>query len=555
MKKSSILIVILILAIFIAGGVFAVLYFTTDTFKSNKEMFYNQVVKTNIIEEFINLEEYNKYYQKQESQIYTNKGTINVEAKNEQGKFSNQIGFNSIVDFQNSSKNTKITIKDKIEDLINIDYLKNNDLHGIKLEGIVSQYIVVENKELQKFINKLGIEENSNIPNKVKQIQLSKITDKQINKELCSKYVNIISTQVAEENYQKIKNEDVLIGDNYQTLNGYKIILENEQYNDVITKILEIAKQDENVYNLLSNISLNLEQMSFEEYQTNIDEKINIINQNSGKFILAIYIKEGETVKIELQDSNKQSTNIFSVEKYKEKLMFKNRKTNLENNKETDIEISKDLLKQGQSIWEFKYIAKEDEQEVWNIQGTLKRNGQLTSKNIKYVLDVNIENQDNILSIKMNDNIQFDENQSITEVFDDSGYAVINEINSDQLNILMTYLKERISPMLNLEKGTVKVIENIIFQAYNIQRATQAGIENLNNIEITTFNAKFQPYAGEKEYIFTKTLIDEININNQTNLQHTIEVNETNLQEDKTYNIEFEKDEQGYICKAIITEQ
>lgn len=552
MKKSTILIIVLILAIFIAGGVFAFLYFTTDTFKSNKEMFYNQLAKTNI-EEFINLEEYNKYYQKQESQIYTNRGTINIEAKENENKYSNQIGFNGISDLQNGSKNTKITIKDKTEDLINIDYLKNNDLHGIKLEGIVSQYIVVENKDLQKFINKLGIEENSNIPNKVKQIQLSKITDKQINKELCSKYLNIISTQVAEENYEKIKNEDVLIGDNYQTLNGYKVILENEQYNDLIKKILEIAKQDEQVYNLISNINLNLEQISFEEYQNSIDERIN--NINSGKLILAVYKKEEETVKIELEKSDEQSIDIFSIEKDKEKLVLKNSKIDLENNRKTDIEISKDSLKQGQANWEFKYIVKEEEQEVWNIEGTLRRNGQLNSKNLKYILDLIIENQDNILEIEFNENIQFDENIAITETFENCGYAVINEINSDQLNILINNLKERISPMLNLEKGTVKVIENVVFRAYSIQKATQAGIANLNNVEITAFNAKFQPYEGEQDYIFTKALIDEINKNNQINLEHIVETNEVNLVDGKTYNIEFEKDEQGYIAKVIITEQ
>lgn len=554
MKKSTILIIILILAIFIAGGVFAVLYFTTDTFKSNKELFYNQLAKTNI-EEFINLEEYNRYYQKQESQIYRSKGTINIEAKSAESKFSNQIGFNGIVDLQNGSKNTKITIKDKTEDLINIDYLKNNDLHGIKLEGIVSQYIVVENKDLKEFINKLGIEENTNIPNKLKQIRLSEITNEQINKELYNKYLNIILEQVAEENYQKIKNEDVLIGENYQTLNGYKVILEDEQYKQVFTEILETAKQDENAYNLLSNISLNLEQISFDEYQNSIDEKINTINQSSGKLIFAIYKQEDETVKIELQNFSEQNTNIFSIENIKEKLVLKNSKIDLENNKKTDIEISKDLLKQGQANWELKYITKENEQEVWNIQGALKRNGQLTSKNIKYVLDVNIQNQENVLNIKMDENIKFDENQSIIEVFEDDDYAVINEINSDQLNILINNLKERISPVLNLEKGTVKVIENIIFEAYNLKKTSEGGIENLNGMEKMAFNAKFQVYEGTQDYNNTKVLMDKIIQNNQENFQHIIEQNSISLIEGKTYNIEFEKDEQGYIYKAIITEQ
>ena len=277
MKKSIILIIILILAIFIAGGILAVLYFATDTFKSNKEMFYNQLAKINV-DEFINFEEYNKYYQKQENEIYTSKGTINIEAKDNQSKFSNQVGFSCITDLQNGSKSAKITIKDKTKDLINIDYLKNNDLHGIKLEGIVSQYIVVENKNLQKFINKLGIEENSNIPNKVKQLKLSTVTNKQVNQELYNKYINIISEELLEESYEKIKKADVLIGDKYQILNGYKIVLEDEQYKKVITKILETAMQDEQVYNLINNINLNLEQISYDKYQSSIEEKSNNIN-------------------------------------------------------------------------------------------------------------------------------------------------------------------------------------------------------------------------------------------------------------------------------------
>ena len=68
MKKVQILIITLVSLLTVAGIVFAVLFFTTDTFKSDKEMFYTYISQMNV-DEVINVDSQENYQKRLKNEI------------------------------------------------------------------------------------------------------------------------------------------------------------------------------------------------------------------------------------------------------------------------------------------------------------------------------------------------------------------------------------------------------------------------------------------------------------------------------------------------------
>lgn len=77
MKKIQILIISLVAILVIGITVFTVIYFATDIFKSDKDMFY-KYAKQIELKEFINLGEYNNYLKRLETEGHGNEGEIAI---------------------------------------------------------------------------------------------------------------------------------------------------------------------------------------------------------------------------------------------------------------------------------------------------------------------------------------------------------------------------------------------------------------------------------------------------------------------------------------------
>ena len=78
MKKIQILIISLVAVLVLLITAFAVVYFATDTFKSDKDLFY-KYAKQIELKEFINLGEYNNYLKRLETQGHGNEGEVSID--------------------------------------------------------------------------------------------------------------------------------------------------------------------------------------------------------------------------------------------------------------------------------------------------------------------------------------------------------------------------------------------------------------------------------------------------------------------------------------------
>lgn len=312
MKKGNnklviIIIVFLVLAIIAVGG--AYLYFTTDLFKGNEQLFFKylaqngQVLKeisssneSTLVENIIN----NKY--KEEAEM-----TFNVESNNTQianqsipaGNFN--IKYSGLVDPENNSKSSETTLKYLTTDLFTLKYIRNNDLYALKSDEVVNKYLAFDNNNVKDFAKKLGIQDTSSIPNKIQQTdfeELFKITKEQ-EKALLQKYLGVINAQISKDKYKSQKDVTITVDSKDVNTTEYSLELTQDEVVRVLSSILNELKNDDVTLNII------IDKIRILDSENNItvnDLKNNI--QNTIDDLNSIQTVNGETIKITVYASN-----------------------------------------------------------------------------------------------------------------------------------------------------------------------------------------------------------------------------------------------------------
>ena len=572
MKKIQILIITLVIVLVLGCATFATLYFATDIFKSNKNMFYKYISQISVGDTLV-ADEYSKYLERLKNEDNTNKGNVSISIKG-----NNEEVINEEFDFETKSKpgedfaSAKIDMKQNDEKKLTIDYLRNEDLYGLRFEDIIKEYIVLENNNLKEFAQKLGIENTDNIPNKL-EIQDKVVMGEEEQKaieQILTKYMNIAIEQIPNENYSKLKKESITLDDKELNADGYQLTINGDLLKEILINVLNSMKEDEEVYNLVSKLSET--EFKLESYKETIQSSIDAISQENIKINISLKVyKQGKkTVKlvgiIEPEEGNGKIE--LSVEKNQDKydllldITSDDSKTNIifNLNKNVDSQEKEDIL--------CSILINKDNEEVANATIEILREGRLDSQNIKDSFKIDI----NSLTEDMNINIAYDNTKSFgenieTEKFKEDDYAIINQFDAEQISNLTRNVITMIYEKIDEEKtvfGVVTTItlNNSLFETarkatINSQEAQERELQLVENQLIEVFNIRFTPYEGIQSGASVKTLISAIEQNNITDPTHKIDYNSTitSIESSKKYNISFEKDSEGYISKVIIEEQ
>ena len=407
MKKNQILIVSVSLILVIICITLIVVSFATDTFKSDKELFF-KYAKQIKFEEITGAQEYPNYLKKLSSQSHNDEGILTVELKDEDENISESIEYTGYSDPSNNKSNYDISLKKENEELLSLNYLRDNDLYGVLFNDIVNQYIVLENNNLKEFASKLGVENTDSIPDKFEVQKISDGLDYDKFKTIYDKYLNIALEQIPKDNYSKIKKESITVANKKVEADGYLLKLDIKDIQNILIKMLETAKDDKDIYNEIEKIynSQGNINITFEEYQSSIEEFISEISteiseENNSEIInICVYKKGKETIKldvnigideigkIEISAENKQKTLSVKIVSEENEISFII-KTNSSSDDEKNIE--------------FDASYKIDNEEIL----TAKINGSFTANEVKFngsisinidenqLLNINIENQTN----------------------------------------------------------------------------------------------------------------------------------------------------------------
>ncbi len=600
---------IIVIIIIITG---ILLYLNTDMFKSNKTLFFKYFGKNseNIkeIEEIFESSEYEKNLQNNK---YTDDINIKVNYTNNlqttSEDNSNTINNVKLLIKGEEDKNNKYSYKDfklekdkniatntenqsssensnesnnKEQNIMEVEYIKNDNNYGIRFSDLFKQYLLVENNNLKDLFRKIGYSEQEleNVPDSIEinDITLSdiKFTEDEI-KQLSEKYSEIINKKVSKEKFEKNSKQVITINEKNITTNAYILKLTNEELNNLYVDLLESLKQDEIILNKIESIQ----------------NKINSININSSE---SKDLKESFAEEIDLQIEKINKTNIGNQET--KIIVYENSgKTIRTAIQGKDYEINFDYIN-TQDEKNIELIVKKDEIETYNIKLkkdkdgikldiysndetnpikiSLEQNKNESDKKCSNNINLKYENTNSKLEVSAEQEINIVDNFENENTLNDQNSILLNGLEKEQLQAVLNQVSEEVQQKINSISEEVKIndIQEILetLGVINKQQNIEAG--GITETEKNRFNSKFEILKGEEldnENVLKVVEAVKDNIINaqvDTNEEIKIEIsrNESNqdieksLEEyikkgkDKKYDIKIEYDEDTELVKYII---
>lgn len=506
-KRIVIIAISIILVMLIILGILGYLYLKTDAFKSKEKLFakylaqnFNsiEILKTESDSEIENMLNTNKYESQLEGTIeYTE--DIGTSNENKNSNINNVgIKIKSNVDKANNYDYKDISIENKDERLVGFKYLNEENLYGIKLDGI--QQFVSNNTENQtsddseiNSIKKLtsGIDINSilNFTEEEKQT-------------LANTYVGIIQSNISKDKYYKQSNALITVNNKDIQTNAYYIKITIEEYNNLYIKILQQITNDEII---LSRIDL---------IENQIKEKKSNYNENETlreKFIKSINDKIEETknnnigneeVKITVYENNMKTVRT-SIEKTTEKLtmdMYNNSYIKIDRTKigdTTEEEFIKIEKNENQNIV-FEYEQLQDNEIIHDIQINYQQT--LEDNKLDRTMQFTIANEKYKATLRIKDN---------TKIVQEFENQITLENNNVKLDELQQEQKDRINQILNenIQQQLSNLFSKVSLQDYTTMLQNLSVIEKksvqlptngqVTDIERKRFNSQFEFFVSQ----------------------------------------------------------
>ncbi len=256
--------------------------------------------------------------------------------------------------------------------------------------------------------------------------------------------------------------------------------LKAKDIQSILTKVLESAKNDEQLFNLMGKFNKDI---TIEEYQENINDILTEISEeisneeNIDFAYITVYKKENEAVKLSIDFVQEEGV-------YKEislnrtnkglELKYYTKDVNYDSEDENSIIITKTTNTEEQEVFEFSVVEKLNGEEIGNYNFTLNRTGTLTSDNVVFSILMPFNFDDGNINIQLKNTANFSATPQFEE-FTEGNHLVINGVAPEQLSNLFTNLGVKISERLQNEMfislianfGTI--MENTEMNNENIQ--------------------------------------------------------------------------------------
>ena len=540
-NKKIIIALIIILTIVILGIIGCLIYFTTDIFKGNKELFFKYITQTSDLEKGFIEKNVKEYYSKKENNSYTNEGNFKVTAQNPDvtnldtiNNFS--ISFTGKNDNSNSKSEQNISINYSDSVTFPINYKKIGNQIGLQTDYVGAKYINIETDKIDKLSE---IEKAKNIQDIGKIVSIIEQTKNiSIAQGNLTTYFNIIQN-LGEEKFSKLSDANGT---------GYQLLLNGEDLKNLLVQILETLKSDENTLDIINQYikqirnSANITQSSINELIENIQNSSQVSNEN---FSVTVYKKSGKTSKIVI------SLNEIKIDIHKNT-----------NNENAQYEILIDSNYNNENL---------------KITGKMNYEG-LQNQNVKETYEIGLESGAKIYNYKLENNIAFGEGISIEDFTTDNSMVLTNYEN-EAVNNFLVAVEERIIEVnkQQMQELGVEEDQNSLLRLIPDLGSYTNLINSFNKPEVSkedvaTFNNKFEVYQSTNlQGVTVKGLLSTIQLNNEQQDEtrqikeinfngEEYEVNGQNIAAIKEevvaenyYRVEFERDQEtGLIYRAVI---
>lgn len=316
-KKFIFKIMTILLFMLMVAALVSYAYIGTDFFKTTKELFGKYL--------FNNIEQLGKFNTKPYDKIFKDLSNKNSEIKLSIDYIIDSEEATSLIE-ENNKLATIATIKNDIEnqrssmdldmnidevDFLDISMLSSKSKLGIKTEGLYDKYLTIENRELKRFFEKLGIDENKleNIPNKIEIPETKEFTEEELIKvkELTKKYVKKLSEAFEDTTFSKEKSIEIDFDDKKIITDKYMLTVNEREFLTSVTNIMSELLTDQEFLILYKGVISDEQIKDLTEYNDELISKIKNINEES-KVSIVVYVKDKSTVRTDYISDKMQIT-------------------------------------------------------------------------------------------------------------------------------------------------------------------------------------------------------------------------------------------------------
>ena len=470
-------IVIALLAI-IAGG--AILYFCTDIFKTEQQLFLKYLGQTENLSQFIP-EQTAKY-------SGVTKGTVTMDLTSTDQTVANQtipprnfsLEYTVNKNVLEDKDSTEAKLKYINNDLFTLKYVRNQDTYAIKSDEVINKYLAIENNNLKSLAAKYGVTDTTYIPNKIEPIdfkELMKLSEEQ-KQHIVTTYLPIIKKNIPKECYSK--DEATITVDEKDILTKtYSLNITSTQIKNIFEGILNQLVQDDTTLNMIlekytiidseSNITIDDIKTQVQEMLDNIE----ITGEENNK--ITLYVNNEKVIRIEAMNAQ---GNMY-VDFLENKIIITN---NIEQNSDyviDKIEISNEKYQDTQDF--LIVIMANDAENNYTI--SLQNTVQTATENINKTMLLNVNISDTTyFTLNLNENTSITNNVDVPTL-DNSNSAKVNEFTPEYTQQLIAAIGNRLQQLF-LEKVSIIVQvqqQQAMVQSSNIMESTQNQQESITN--------------------------------------------------------------------------
>lgn len=511
-RRIAISIIFILLIIFIILGIFGFLFSKTDIFKSNETLFAKYLIQNfDIIEalsnpntlEIENKLNNNKYVSELEGNIeYTENIGTSDENKNNP---INDVGIKikSNVDKVNNYNYKDISIGTDEEDLIKLEYLNQNEINGIRLNGI-KQFVSTNNNEDSEISQKLGIDKLQSILSEIDIDSIFNFTEEEI-LDIKDTYLKIIQSNVSKDKYYKQANSLITIDGKDVKTNAYYIKFTIEEYNNLYVKILEQLSKDETILSRIDLIEKVIKE-KYPEYEQDeslretfvnkLNNEIKEINNNnigSDEVKIIVYENNEKTVRTSIE----KVTNKINIDLYDKSAIKINNIELLENAYEQYIKIERTNSELNSNLL-IEFEKKQNSEIVNNIKldyNKIFENNQLNKK-----INLGIANKKYKAIFNIVDNIQIVQ-EFENQITLDSDNVNLNDLSQEQVEAIIAILDGNMQKQL-MELNNIVDIDNYTKMLQNLEIINENLIElpkegEVSETERKRFNSQFEFFVSK----------------------------------------------------------
>lgn len=470
MKKRNvglIVAIIVIAVIIVVIGVLAALYFFTDLFKTEEQLFWKYLSKNSQVLDIMSNENAEIQEQWKKENSYTSQGSLKLNVTNNSGTKEITLGTTSKHNNSNGRTYSDMTLYNEGEELLKASYINSGDIYAVQCKDIYEPYYIgFRNSNLKEFATNMGLseEEVTQIPDSLpfdvinNQTQL---TEKEM-QYLVVTYGKILMDNIADEKYSKIEKTNISIEDqNYEAV-GYSLTLNQDDINQIAVAILTKAKDDEQTIDILNKLISDENQTEQVNVQEILEQSLNDLqNQNFEETIITISVyHEGNKIiktQITLNDIAEFTVDLNMSQKDKNYLAFIAEAAVDDSENEAQGTVMQ-LTMEKQILNSIVYYNTNITSDVIDYQITMNTTlGNIVNNQMENNSKITIINSDATVEASYAKTIQLATEEVEIQELTDTNSVVINNYPAEQLNTFFTQISEKSARVLTDKIGQLNI--------------------------------------------------------------------------------------------------